>query len=1220
MTRPTVPALSMRSACPCLIAALVPLGVAPTSDADITVTIEANLWVGEGDFLAPANWDFGGTIFFPDAPRPSLPTYLGPIEDTTNGLPAGFRFPLGNAELSANFDGTGGLNMVAYDQANILTLSGGTYTTNATIGSAPSNNYVPTGAVQPATVILAGGTMAGSWSFLPDSRLIVQSGTNTLNGISGSVGNFQTNAGATAVVTTTDFGVGGAITNNGVITFEDNTASAGGEDLDLFGETTFNGTGEIVLNNPDAAIDNGSGGIFNNGAQHTVRGQGAISVAGTNQGLIRAEGGLLSLVTTDNTGGNLEVASDGTLWFLGTTNNGTLTGEAGARVQGANFLGGTIEGQLAVTTTDFGVGGAITNNGVITFEDNTASAGGEDLDLFGETTFNGTGEIVLNNPDAAIDNGSGGIFNNGAQHTVRGQGAISVAGTNQGLIRAEGGLLSLVTTDNTGGNLEVASDGTLWFLGTTNNGTLTGEAGARVQGANFLGGTIEGQLAVTTTDFGVGGAITNNGVITFEDNTASAGGEDLDLFGETTFNGTGEIVLNNPDAAIDNGSGGIFNNGAQHTIRANAVGDSGIIQLPIQNDGLIKVESTSVLTVNTVTGGVIDIDAGGILAANQLSDVLIPNTFTVPVSDVGFTGVITNQGTIGFEDNASSNDEDINIFGQTTLTGTGEIVLNSSDSSRARIDNGSGGSIINDVQHTIRGNGAIAVPASNTGLIRAEGGLLSLTTADNTGGRIEVAGDATLSLSGTVSGGTLTGEAGARIQGSQFGDGTVIGQILVTSVDVGLSGVVTNLGTIGFEDSASSNDEEINIFGQTTLTGTGEIVLNSSDSSRARIDNGSGGSIVNGDQHTIRGNGDITVSASNTGLIRAEGGLLSLTTTDNTGGRIEVAADGTLSLSGVVNGGTLGGEPGARVQGSYFGDGTIEGEIWVTTTDFGLGGAITNLGTIGFEDSASSNDEEINIFGQTTFAGTGQIVLSSSDSSRARIDNGSGGSIINAGQHTIRGNGDISVPLRNEGFIEPGADQAVTDVLAFASLTLAEQGQLIFDLAGTAPGTEHDQISGGTLIIEEGEDLEVVFAEGYTPEAYDSFLLVAGSSVQGVFEVDVEGIFGADYRAAVTYGSSNNEVRLTKAIVGDASLDGIISQADLDAVLLNWGNTTATWATGDLTGDNFVSQADLDAVLLNWGDTVGTPSLGAVETIPEPGTLVLLGGAGLALVRRRAAA
>ena len=77
-------------------------------------------------------------------------------------------------------------------------------------------------------------------------------------------------------------------------------------------------------------------------------------------------------------------------------------------------------------------------------------------------------------------------------------------------------------------------------------------------------------------------------------------------------------------------------------------------------------------------------------------------------------------------------------------------------------------------------------------------------------------------------------------------------------------------------------------------------------------------------------------------------------------------------------------------------------------------------------------------------------------------------------------------------------------------------------------------------------------------------------------------------------------------VEGDYNGDGFVSQADLDLVLLNWGDDVVPtgWVSPDIF-DGGMSQNELDAVLLNWGDgSPPTPSL-----VPEPAT-----GIGLSVI------
>jgi hypothetical protein len=92
---------------------------------------------------------------------------------------------------------------------------------------------------------------------------------------------------------------------------------------------------------------------------------------------------------------------------------------------------------------------------------------------------------------------------------------------------------------------------------------------------------------------------------------------------------------------------------------------------------------------------------------------------------------------------------------------------------------------------------------------------------------------------------------------------------------------------------------------------------------------------------------------------------------------------------------------------------------------------------------------------------------------------------------------------------------------------------------------------------------------------------------------------------------------------GDANLDAVIGQPDLNAVLQNFGKTgaNAIWTNGNYytagNNDTVVGQPDLNAVLQNFGKTGGT---GQISPVPEPSTIVLFAVGSLAtlgLVRRR---
>jgi len=90
----------------------------------------------------------------------------------------------------------------------------------------------------------------------------------------------------------------------------------------------------------------------------------------------------------------------------------------------------------------------------------------------------------------------------------------------------------------------------------------------------------------------------------------------------------------------------------------------------------------------------------------------------------------------------------------------------------------------------------------------------------------------------------------------------------------------------------------------------------------------------------------------------------------------------------------------------------------------------------------------------------------------------------------------------------------------------------------------------------------------------------------------------------------------TMFFAGDRNADGLVSQVDLDILLNDWGHSgeAITDPRADVNGDGFVGQGDLDTVLDYWGQ--GTPAMEG-GPIPEPGSLPLLGIAGMFLLGRK---
>ena len=226
--------------------------------------------------------------------------------------------------------------------------------------------------------------------------------------------------------------------------------------------------------------------------------------------------------------------------------------------------------------------------------------------------------------------------------------------------------------------------------------------------------------------------------------------------------------------------------------------------------------------------------------------------------------------------------------------------------------------------------------------------------------------------------------------------------------------------------------------------------------------------------------------------------------------------------------------------------------------------------------------------------------------------------------------------LAREGDAAPGTVGQTFDAFGNVYPALNAQGLLAFN--GSAGGDDGVWVWNGDALVKVIQEGDVVDID---PDPHSETLrTVAQYDFAGDLGLAETMGGGSDGRyrlisdagdLAVALRFTNGDVgvfiaSLFDTVVGDYSGDGFVSQADLDLVLLNWGDSVLpggfdpTAIPGGSPFDGLVSQNELDGVLLNWGD--GTPpapgiSRGSVNAIPEPGTAALLGLGGWVAGRRR---
>jgi len=623
-------------------------------------------------------------------------------------------------------------NLMEAVNAGLLVIDGVTLTNSSGTLTAQTGSTVK---LDGATVI--GGTLNGPGDFE------ISGTNNTLDGTGGLVMASNFLAG------TYDYlYLKGDVTNNGRIELNDASSTTTNYAL-LYstGAVNLGGTGTIEF---ASAYQNrlyaGTGGYLNLGSGQTVKttgtgSQGDIYVGLTNEGLISANNGTISLLSADKTNNNrIEAVNNGRVNIDGITLTNTggevyVDGTSTVKLDGATVIGGTLNGPgdfeisgtnntldgtgglvmasnfLAGTYDYLYLKGDVTNNGRIELNDASSTTTNYAL-LYstGAVNLGGTGTIEF---ASAYQNrlyaGTGGYLNLGSGQTVKttgtgSQGDIYVGLTNEGLIRADNGVITLLSADKTNNNRIEAINGSQLNI---NNITLTNTGGEvyvdgtstlQLSSATVAGGTIGGNgvvnIAATSTLDGTGGGltinpdtklgtyyylylkgdITNNGRI--ELNDASVGTTNYSIlyaYGTVNLGGTGSVefasdyqnrisdgggsghLIVGPDQTITAGSGTSGTIYVPTTVNGTVQAAGGSLSLPtnLTNHGLVRSANGSTLNVNNAVGGTGGWTAdGGTLNVNAN----VSTTGAINVINAGHLLVngVTMTGSNLFVDAASS--------------------------------------------------------------------------------------------------------------------------------------------------------------------------------------------------------------------------------------------------------------------------------------------------------------------------------------------------------------------------------------------------------------------------------------------------------------------------------------------------------------------------------------------------------------------------------------
>ena len=775
----------------------------------------------------------------------------------------------------------------------------------------------------------------------------VQAGTLNLNGGGASAGEFR--AGAGGVI---NFAVAGHTFNDGTV-----FSGAGAKNLNS-GNFALNGT--LTGANLNLVSGNYSG-------THTLAGEvewsgGGFAGAGTTAVASGASFGLTGNNLKDINGRTLQVLSGGTLSWSNVSNDGGRIRTGGATISNAglwndqNAFGNRISNDLSASASTFANSGSYVKTGAATTDvaiafNNTGTVDVQagTLSLSGGGT-NGAAGVLQAGAAGTLAFGNG--FSFGAGSTLSGAGAKNLnagtftltgvqhvanlnllGGVYQGSHEFDGdvdwlgggfsgaGLTTVLANatfllgsnnlkDINGRTLQVLSGGSLNWSNASNDGGRIRTGGATIANAglwndqNAFGNRISNDLSASVSSFVNSGTYTKTGNSTTEISIA--------------FNNSGltDVQAGTLNLVGNGSSGGEFRAGVNGTLSFGGAGYSFVDGAVFSGAGAKNLNGGSFTLNGTQTANNLNLLAGsyggthtwageaewvgGAFVGAGTTSVAAGATFSLTggnLKDINGRSLnVLAGGTVNWSNTGLDNGRI--RTGGASLSNAGQWNDQSTFNNRISNDlSSAASSFVNGGVYTKTGAATteISIAFDNSGLIEVKAGTLALTADvlqhvgnSLTGGTWRVSGNGSLNLN----------EAGAQNIVTNQGDVTLDG---ATASFSRINTLTDNQG--GFRLLGARNFTAVGAF-----TNSGVLQLAGGTFNAPSLTNNVVGQRIG----EIFGFGTVTPTVLNHGLVRASGGLLTLTGgIDGQSGTLQVDAGATLAMGAnsdgdlLINNGTL---------------------------------------------------------------------------------------------------------------------------------------------------------------------------------------------------------------------------------------------------------------------------------------------------------------------------
>jgi autotransporter-associated beta strand protein len=685
----------------------------------------------------------------------------------------------------------------------------------------------------------------------------------------------------------------------------------------------------------------------------------------------------------------------------------------------------------------------------------------------------------------------------------------------------------------------------------------------------------------------------------------------------SNWGGTGSVAVPNFSTSIAMTSGTISLSGGTQSVLAVGTPASGLVgtltngSLTFACDfymksGTINVDlSNPGIASHLWIGGdsAATVSLGGNNSTTCASDFTYGNAATI----IGHPGVTGAAGTVKL-----TTANALNAAGQSTDVYSGTLDLNGQAGVRSgqiRLLSGGSSSLV---------NGNTSATASFAGVLDLGGGTpnlggngnLTLSGRLQNGGFVKT-GNGTLTLSGANTYTGLTTLSGGVLA---FGANNVIpgGAVTIGSGTLSLGGYSGTVAAVTLQSGVIS--------GTGTLTSTGGFTLQS----------GTAGVVLAGSVGLTKNtSGTVVLAKANTytGDTAVSLGTLRLGTANvlpDGAGRGNVSLAGTLDLGGhsdAING--------------LSGDGTVNNSAASAPTltvggnnaTSSFSGVIQN--TAGTLSLLKIGTGTLTLAGANTYAGlttvyAGTLMLGADNV----LPDGAGkGNVSLAGTLDLGGHSDTINGLSGGGAVDNrltgtptlavggnGVTSSFSGVIrnTAGTLSLTKIGVGTLTLAGANTYTGTTTVSAGTLELGVGaRDPVLTLGGGADVQGGKLVFDYSGASVLSAIQAAVAaGVIHCTSASPplVCLDNLSGAVTVESTLYGDADLNGAVNGADLNIVLSNYNQSGLDWRHGDFDRDGTVNGADLNIVLSSYNQSVSSAA-----AVPEPGTLVLLGMAIVAL-------